>query len=202
MAGGSSPLWGNAITLLSAVMYGGYAAQLKREVPDEASLPMPYLFGLIGLATSIITAVGLPIAHLLHLETFGLPSRATLVALLLNALFGSVLSNMLLAKAMLLATPLVATVGLSFSIPLAIASDVVRGRAHLSGALLLGMALVWTGFIAVTGADRIESACFGGSARANDASDHGGGGRVAPLRRAGTGPAELSRPGRCAHFRV
>ena len=99
---GSRPLQGNAISLVSAVLYGGYAAQLKRELPDESALPMPYLFGLIGLSTSVITAVGLPLLHLLHWELFALPSSSTMLALALNAILGTVLSNVLLAKVMLL----------------------------------------------------------------------------------------------------
>ena len=97
---GSRPLQGNAISLVSAVLYGGYAAQLKRELPDESALPMPYLFGLIGLSTSVITAVGLPLLHLLRWELFALPSSSTMLALALNASLGTVLSNMLLAKVM------------------------------------------------------------------------------------------------------
>jgi len=200
---GDGSLVGHGVTLLSAVLYGGYAAQLKHEVPDEAVLPMPYLFGLIGLSTLLLYGVGLPLLHLLHLEPLALPSSATTLALLLNALLGTVLSNMLLARAMLLASPLVATVGLSLSIPLALASDVARGRARLSSALLLGMALVWAGFVAVTGADRFEQSCARDAGESVGVSVEGGHGMNGmPLRRAGTGSSELSRPGRSAHFRL
>ena len=40
---------GAALALGSAALYAAYAVQLKRWVPDESSLPMPYLFGLMGL---------------------------------------------------------------------------------------------------------------------------------------------------------
>lgn len=152
--------WGNAATLLSALVYGCYAAQLKHEVPDEQALPMPYLFGLIGLLLTICLLPCIPILHVLHIERFALPSRATLITLTLNGLLGSVLSNMLLARAMILASPLVATVGLSLSIPLAIAADALRGRAHFADAApLLGTAAVWCGFLGVSAAEPIESSC-------------------------------------------
>ena len=83
----------------------------------------------------------------------------TLVALLCNALFGSVLSNMLLARAMLLASPLVATVGLSLTIPLAIASDVLRSRGRFSKGLLLGTLAVWCGFLGVSTSETLEKRC-------------------------------------------
>eukprot|EP00326_Haptolina_ericina_P001889 CAMPEP_0181220262 /NCGR_PEP_ID=MMETSP1096-20121128/28742_1 /TAXON_ID=156174 ORGANISM="Chrysochromulina ericina, Strain CCMP281" /NCGR_SAMPLE_ID=MMETSP1096 /ASSEMBLY_ACC=CAM_ASM_000453 /LENGTH=119 /DNA_ID=CAMNT_0023312751 /DNA_START=69 /DNA_END=428 /DNA_ORIENTATION=+ len=74
----------------------------------------------------------------------------------LNALFGTVLANMLLARAMLLASPLIATVGLSLSIPLAMLSDIVRQRAQFTSGVLTGTVAVWIGFIAVSAADHIE----------------------------------------------
>ena len=57
---------------------------------------------------------------------------------------------------MLLASPLVATVGLSLSIPLAMLSDAARGRAHFSLGLLIGSCAVWAGFVFVSGASSIE----------------------------------------------
>ena len=61
------------------------------------------LFGLIGLVATILLLPCIPILHVLHIERFILPNRTTLLALTLNGLIGSVLSNMLLARAMLLA---------------------------------------------------------------------------------------------------
>ena len=45
---------GAALALGSAALYAAYAVQLKRWVPDESSLPMPYLFGLMGLSNSAL----------------------------------------------------------------------------------------------------------------------------------------------------
>ena len=72
------------------------------------------------------------------------PCPATLQPTL-RAQVGTVLSNMLLARAMLLASPLLATVGLSLAIPLAMTSDVLRERiTHFSPALALGSLAVWS----------------------------------------------------------
>jgi hypothetical protein len=116
---------------------------------------------------------------------------------------------LLLAKAMLLSSPLVATVGLSLSIPLALASDVLRGRARLSGSLLLGMMLVSSGFLAVSSAEYVEAACLKRSHSSSHSSSsvaritpvlHTAKG-VTPLRRVSTGATELSRPSRSTHLR-
>jgi drug/metabolite transporter (DMT)-like permease len=156
------PQWGDGAALFSAMVYGLYAANIKRCVPSEAVLPMPYLFGLIGLFATLLGLPTIAIAHTLRLERFTLPSHSTLAALTLNGILGSVLSNMLLARAMLLASPLVATVGLSLSIPLAIAADAMRGRGHFAEAApLLGTAAVWAGFVGVSLAEQ----CAGLEAR-------------------------------------
>jgi solute carrier family 35 protein F5 len=115
---------------------------------------------------------------------------------------------LLLAKAMLLSSPLVATVGLSLSIPLALASDVLRGRARLSGSLLLGMMLVSSGFLAVSSAEYVEAACQRSHSSSHSSSAaaritpvlHTAKG-VTPLRRVSTGATELSRPSRSTHLR-
>ena len=152
---------GEVATLFSALLYGAYAAQLKHEVPSEEVIPMPYLFGLFGLLVAILFAPGVVILHVLRVERFAPPTGETLLALALNGLFGSVISNMLLARAMVLASPLVATVGLSLSIPLAIASDVWRGRGDFSGwNHVLGTLAVWTGFLGVSSAEAVEERCM------------------------------------------
>ncbi|KAL1521008.1 hypothetical protein AB1Y20_022565 [Prymnesium parvum] len=152
----SSPLAGDAITLLSAVLYGAYATRLKLKVPSELALPMPFLFGLMGLINACLFLPFIGILQHLRIESFVLPQRSALLVMTSNALLGTVAANMLLARAMLLASPLVATVGLSLSIPLAMLSDAARGRAQLSFGLLLGGCCVWTGFIMVSGSATIE----------------------------------------------
>ena len=55
-----------------------------------------------------------------------------------------------------LASPLVATVGLSLSIPLAMASDVLRQRVRLTPTMVLGALAVWAGFLLVSGAKQLR----------------------------------------------
>ena len=159
--GAVAPAWGNAATLSSAFLYGGYAALLKRDASDEEELPMPFLFGLIGLVCAVMLAPLLLWLDLVGLERFGLPTGPTAAAIAANTLLGSVLSNVLLAKAMLLASPLLATVGLSLSIPLALASDAVRGRGRFTAPMMLGTLALWLGFVGVASVEPIEQCCAG-----------------------------------------
>ena len=66
---------GNGATLLSALLYGTYAVQLKRDIPSEEAVPMPYLFGLLGLMTILIFTPWIAIFHMLKLESFSCQAR-------------------------------------------------------------------------------------------------------------------------------
>ena len=132
-----SPTWGNGATLLSALLYGTYAVQLKRDIlrggrsnaiPVRLARPHDY---------SNIHPVD---RHLSHAEAgilqLAKPGNSGCACPQWSA--WSVLSNMLLARAMLLASPLVATVGLSLSIPLAMGADALRDRGHFGHNVVLG----------------------------------------------------------------
>ena len=147
---------GAALALGSAALYAAYAVQLKRWVPDESSLPMPYLFGLMGLSNSALMWPLFILLHLSGLERFAWPSKVAALEMALTALLGTVLSNMLLARAMLLASPVVATVGLSLSIPFAMASDALRGRGRFSPVEIAGAACVWAGFGGIAAAAPLQ----------------------------------------------
>jgi len=138
--------------LLSALCYGAYTVGLKKEVPSEraAGVPLPFLFGLMGLSALLLAPLALALLHFMGAERLAWPSGAALAVILANALLGTVAANLLLARAALLTSPLVVVVGLSLSIPLAMASDVVRDRAELSASLAAGGVAVWLAFLGVT----------------------------------------------------
>merc|ERR1712078_900908 len=68
------------------------------------------------------------------------------IALIANGLLNSVLSDLLWAKAMVLTSPTVATVGLSLTVPLAILADWVRGSLPQSALVYVSAGMVLTGF--------------------------------------------------------
>ena len=57
------------------------------------------------------------------------PSRAAWVSVGLNALLSTALPAMLLAQAVVMTSPLLATLGLSLMIPLSVLADYARGLA-------------------------------------------------------------------------
>ncbi|CAO1599136.1 hypothetical protein XANCAGTX0491_002878 [Xanthoria calcicola] len=64
---------GDALALLSAVLYGIYATFMKKKVGDEARVNMPLFFGFVGLFNTICLLPGFPILHYVGVEVFGLP---------------------------------------------------------------------------------------------------------------------------------
>lgn len=157
---------------MSAASSGLYAVLLRAAVPSESSLHMPSLFGLMGLSAAVRLALGpaphrrsahrqdlrpthaqvlfcplFPLLHFSGVELFAVPpSQQAVSALLLNAVLSTVLPDMLLAQAVVMTSPLLATLGLSLMVPLSVLSDVLLGQAHVSPPFFLGTAAVFVGF--------------------------------------------------------
>ena len=109
---------------------------------------MPSLFGMIGLVLALALLPLFPVLHHLGVERFELPpSRSATLSLLVNAATSTVLPDMLLARAVVMTSPLVATLGLSLMIPLSVFADYVRGLSHLSPQFFIGTACVFASYL-------------------------------------------------------
>jgi len=119
----SSPLTGDVFALAGAILYGFYTTMLRKLNPGSGSINIPLFFGLVGLITFVTVW---PLVLVMHFSRFEPLDDLTWYILgwtIFKGLFDNVLSNVLWAKAVLLTSPTVATVGLSLTIPLAIVSD-------------------------------------------------------------------------------
>jgi len=91
---------GDLLALMSAAASGIYVVLLRACVPDENSVHMPSLFGMIGLVSALCFAPLFPLFHYSGVEEFELPpTRSALLAVLFNAVLSTVLPDMLLAQA-------------------------------------------------------------------------------------------------------
>lgn len=148
-SGASDHALGDLVALFAAFMYGVYTTAIRRLIPDDESVSISLFFGFLG----VINFVGLlPIVLAFHYS--GIESLAGLTAEILlligiKGLFDNVLSDYLWARAVLLTSPTVATVGLSLTVPLAIVADYVFHRMAPTLVTLAASALVIVGFVLI-----------------------------------------------------
>ena len=152
---------GNVLALFSAVFYGAYITLLKKRIGDENNVNMYLFLGLVGAFNIVLLWPFFFVLHAMGMETFELPPNSTIVACLVaNAILGSFLSEILWLKSMLLTTPLISTIGISLTIPFAVAGDIVAKHQHYPLQFFLGVFMIIIGFLTVnlagvyTAADR------------------------------------------------
>ncbi|GAA5970835.1 hypothetical protein JCM11641_004471 [Rhodosporidiobolus odoratus] len=142
----SNPLLGDALALLSAVAYAAYVLLLKVRIRNEDRVSMTLFFGFVGAWCIVLFP---PLGWFLHkigVERFQLPHGGALWASLAINAGITFVSDALYLRAMLLTSPLAVTLGLSLTIPLAIAGDLYRS-APVSFASLFGGVLVLSSFV-------------------------------------------------------
>jgi drug/metabolite transporter (DMT)-like permease len=146
---------GDLVALLSAMGYGAYTTLIRLQLPDEESVSMQLVLGYIG---TVIFSVLLPFVLILVFASsddgeFAGAKHMSFAAfgfIILGGLCDNVFSDYLWARAVVLTSPTVATVGMSITIPFAMLSDYLLGRQSAAPIMsYVGAALVILGFVLV-----------------------------------------------------
>ena len=124
-------LLGDLLGLLSAIGYGVYAVLVRVLCPhDESRYSMQLMLGYVGLINGVAL---LPVViYIMVLSDAATTLTQTVFGcLIIKGLLDNVLSDYLWARAVILTSATVATVGLGFTIPLAFVSDIVLGNGSV-----------------------------------------------------------------------
>lgn len=142
------PVMGDILALLSALLYAIYMIFLKVKIREESRIDMQLFFGYVGLFNIFLCW---PVGFLLHIfgvERLELPStRQALAAIVVNMLI-TLSSDYIYVIAMLKTTPLVVTIGISLTIPLAVIGDFFLGKPA-AAQVVVGAFFVLIGFVVV-----------------------------------------------------
>ncbi|KAI4380190.1 hypothetical protein MLD38_006409 [Melastoma candidum] len=125
---------GNIFGLLSAAFYGLFTVLLKKSSGSEGGkVDVEKIFGYIGLFCIVgLWWIGWPL-HAMGIEpAFSLPHSNHLKGVVVvNGLIGTVITDYFWALSVVWTTPLVATLGMSLTIPIAMVADMlVHGRRY------------------------------------------------------------------------
>lgn len=170
----SNSLPGDVLTLFGAVFYAAYTLLIDYLFPGgDKSVDMAVVFGLIGVINLVCFFPVIFILDWVGLESWmSQLSFSAFLLLVLNGIFNNVISDYLFARAVLLTTPTLTSVGLSMTIPLAaILEAIIKGKAP-NAMVIGGASLVCVGFLFVVLGSRAASSNNKRAASSEQLQDH------------------------------
>jgi solute carrier family 35 protein F5 len=169
--GDADHMFGDLVALFAAFMYGVYTTAIRRLIPDDESVSISLFFGFIGIINTVCLLPFVLAFHFSGIESLSGLSLEILLLIGIKGLFDNVLSDYLWARAVLLTSPTVATVGLSLTVPLAIVADFWFHGMLPTTVTLVASALVISGFVLINVGTKQNQHEYHPQERSTDRSD-------------------------------
>ena len=119
---GEEGLLGDIEAVVGAMFYAAYSVFLKWKGRD---IDMIVLYGFVGVINVFMFFAGIIILNYAGIEVFWLPTGIEAGFLVINAIFGTFISDFLWALSVMYLNPTLCTVGLSLTIPFSIIADII-----------------------------------------------------------------------------
>ena len=147
----SDNLFGSMFAIGAAFIYAVYVVYFRKVAGsaegEEEKVDIVLFLGTVGLLSSILLLPLFPILHYSDIETFSLPNLTQLKYLLITALVGTVISDLLWLWSTLLTSSLVATIGLALTTPVSLLFDILIQKNEFSFPFFVGTAMIMITFI-------------------------------------------------------
>jgi len=147
-AGTQPIIIGDSLAIISAFIYASWTTLIKFCLVDESKMSISLFLGLLGLCNGVILWPLFFLLNRIHYEPLQMPDNRTFQ--LLTAIgFINIFSDFLWAKSILLTSPVIATIGLTLTVPLSFVADYYRQEPPLGPMSYAGATCVVAGFLLV-----------------------------------------------------
>lgn len=143
--------YGELFALFGAMLYACYLVLVRKKAGENDKLDIPLFLGFVGLFGLLLFWPAFFILHYTNIEKFELPAHnMTWVYIIINAVVGTVISELLWLWGCFLTSSLMATLALGFVIPMSMVCDMLMNHIKFSTLFVVGTIPVALSFIAIS----------------------------------------------------
>ncbi|XP_063685863.1 solute carrier family 35 member F5-like [Bolinopsis microptera] len=147
----ASGMFGIMFAIASSLLYAIYIVYFRRVAGSadgsDDRVDIVLFFGTVGIISAVLLLPLFPILHFSGIETFAWPAQKEWKFLILTAILGTVISDLLWLWSTLLTSSLIATIGLGLTSPTSIIVDIMVNKQTFSVSFFVGTVLIVISFV-------------------------------------------------------